>query len=193
VNMGRLGFLSENTCSAAVEALRHRNFTIEERIMLEACVGGVTYTALNEVCVHRSNSGMLGTDVIVDGRALPTYWADGLLVSTPSGSTAYCLSAGGPIVLPSAEVLIISPLAPHNLNVRPLVVPASSQLDLSFSSRAETLRIATDNTSREIPASSVVSVRKAPFTLKKITLENTSFINALSEKLFWGHDKRSEK
>jgi len=193
VNMGRLGFLSENTCGAAVEALVKNKYTVEERIMLDSEVSGVKYTSLNEVCVHRSNSGMLGTKVIVDGRILPTYWADGLLISTPSGSTAYSLSAGGPIVLPTSDVLIITPIAPHNLNVRPLVVPASSDISLSFSCRFDQVRIATDNTSRSIPSSSVVSVRKAPFTLKKICLENTSFINALSEKLFWGQDKRSEK
>lgn len=193
VNMGRLGFLSENTCASALEALISNKYCLEERIMLETKVDGAEYTALNDVCVHRSSSGMLGTKVIVDGRELPTYWADGLLVSTPSGSTAYCLSAGGPIVLPSSDVLIITPLAPHNLFVRPLVVPASSEISLSFVSRSDNLRIATDNTSREIPSSAVVNIRKAPFTLKKVTLENTSFINALSEKLFWGHDIRSEK
>lgn len=193
VNMGRLGFLSENTPGSAVRAITEGTFSIENRILLETASGGATHLSLNEMCVHRCDGGMLGVNVTLGSRTLPTYWADGLLVCTPSGSTAYSLSCGGPIVLPSSDVLLITPVASHNLNVRPLVIPSDSVISLSFESRSDRVCLSTDNVSWDVPSDSTICVRKSPFFLKKVCLENTSFINALSEKLFWGKDKRTSK
>ena len=139
VNLGRVGFLSENRPEDAVDAIISGDYIVEDRALLRAVYsrGGREKEeyALNEVSVHRSAAAMLGVELSINGTALPAYWADGLLVATSSGSTAYSLSAGGPIVLPESKVLIITPIAPHNLNVRPLVVPADSVLGMKFISR----------------------------------------------------------
>lgn len=192
VNLGRMGFLSENTPDSVAEALASGNFKVEDRAMLCASYGEDKLLALNEIVVSRSGSSILGVRVTVDGMRLPTYWADGLLVATPSGSTAYSLSVGGPIVAPSAKVMIIAPVAPHNLNVRPLVVPLGSRVELSFESREAEVTLSADNHSVTLDRKVGVSVGLAQFSLKRVCLENSNFINALSEKLFWGQDIRNE-
>lgn len=191
VNLGHLGFLSENTPDAVAEALSGGHYNIQDRSMLCATIGNDRFMALNEVCVSRGDGPMLGVDVCVDGNALPTYWADGLMVSTPSGSTAYSLSVGGPIVMPSSKVLIIAPVAPHNLNVRPMIVPAESRIELRFQSRDRSVNLSVDNSLQKIGADSSVQVEVAQFSLKRVCLDNSNFIKALSEKLFWGEDKRN--
>lgn len=192
VNSGRMGFLSENTPQSVAKALLDGEYSIEERRLLCARTPVGECVALNEVALSRASSAMLGIKVAVDGRSLPTYWADGLLVATASGSTAYSLSVGGPIVLPASNVLIIAPVAPHNLNVRPLVVPAEAVIDLSFESRCPVVNLSADNDHQEIPADSHVRVAVAQFSLKRVCLKNSNFIKALSDKLFWGEDIRNE-
>ncbi len=196
VNLGRLGFLSENTPEVALEALRTGEYSVEERQLLE--IKGAPSTpdfnwpyALNEVVVHGSSASILGIDVVVDGVSLPTYWADGLLLATSAGSTAYSLSAGGPIVLPNSKVLILTPLAPHNLNVRPLVVPDTSKITLKIRSREGKARLSADNRNCEIQESDVISISLARFSLKRVRPNQSNFITALSEKLFWGEDIRN--
>ncbi len=147
--------------------------------------------ALNEITVHRAGAAMLGVDVAIDGVQLPTYWADGLLVATPSGSTAYSLSVGGPIVMPEAEVLVVAPISPHNLNVRPLVVPKTSKIEIGLLSREKTVVFTRDNRTEVIDESSKISVSMAQFSLKRIRLNASNFINALTSKLFWGGDIRN--
>ena len=147
--------------------------------------------ALNEMTVHRNGAAMLAVDVTIDGVALPTYWADGLIVSTSSGSTAYSLSAGGPIVLPEAKVLIITPIAPHNLNVRPLVVPDNASISLRVSSRDSNVIFTADNRSVDVPEGAVADISLAQFSLKRVRLNKSDFINALTEKLYWGEDVRN--
>ena len=199
VSLGRLGFLSENRPDDVAHALLSGEYEIEERGILSARLIGSCltqpeeFTALNEVTVHRSGAAMLGVDVMIGGEKLPTYWADGLVISTSSGSTAYSLSVGGPIVLPQSKVLIISPIAPHNLNVRPLVVPDSSEIVLSMHSRDSQFTFTSDN--RNVCASSdtIVEVSMAQFSLKRVRLNKSDFINALTEKLFWGEDVRNIK
>lgn len=199
VNLGRLGFLSENRPAAVAAAILSGEYTIENRTMLKACLSVAPDGhdqcpyALNEFTVHRSGAAMLGVEVILDGVQLPTYWADGLIVSTSSGSTAYSLSAGGPIALPESKVLIISPIAPHNLNVRPLVVPDSSQITLKFHSRDEKVIFTADNRTVQIPADAQVKIAVAQFSLKRVRLNRSNFIDALTEKLFWGEDVRNIK
>ena len=196
VNLGRLGFLSENRPEDVADALLKKDYTLENRSILHAALAGESdsdHYALNEVTVHRNGAAMLAVDVTVDGVALPRYWADGLIVSTSSGSTAYSLSAGGPIVLPESKVLIITPIAPHNLNVRPLVVPDNARISLCVSSRDGNAAFTADNMSRLVQEGTVVNISLAQFSLKRVRLNNADFINALSEKLHWGEDIRNIK
>ena len=197
VNLGRLGFLSENRPADIAKDLLGGDYTIENRAMLQAEIvtGNPEIDAwpysLNEFTVHRSGAAMLGVSASVDGVNLPTYWADGLIVSTSSGSTAYSLSSGGPIVLPDSKVLIITPIAPHNLNVRPLVVPDSAEISLKMISRDEDVIFTADNRTASIPASSEIVICVAQFSLRRVRLKRSDFINALTEKLFWGEDVRN--
>ncbi|MBR5700067.1 MAG: NAD(+)/NADH kinase [Bacteroidales bacterium] len=187
VNFGRLGFLSENTPEDMVKALVEGTYRIKERTLLE--VNG--QYALNEVAVHRHGGAMLGVEVKIDGRPLPVYWADGLLVATSAGSTAYSLSAGGPICMPGAQVLLITPIAPHNLNVRPLVVPDTSEIEISVRSRDPKVTFSLDNRITDVDAGIVLKVTKAPFRLRRVCLDGHTFIQALTSKLFWGEDVRN--
>ena len=198
VNLGRLGFLSENKPEDVADALINGAYEIEERTMLKASVQGAGECgpdfwpyALNEVTVHRSGMSMLGVNVTVNGYRLPTYWADGLLVATSSGSTAYSLSVGGPICSPDAKVLIISPIAPHNLNVRPLVVPENTEIGISFCSRDENAVLTMDNRTMRIAPSQTIGVSVAQFSLKRMKLSKSNFVKALVGKLFWGEDIRN--
>ncbi len=199
VNLGRLGFLSENRPEDVADALISGEYEIEERGLLSASLSGSgnpeseDFIALNEVTVHRSGAAMLGVDVRIGDEKLPTYWADGLVISTSSGSTAYSLSVGGPIVLPQSKVLIISPIAPHNLNVRPLVVPDSSEITLDMHSRDGQFTFTADNLNVCAPSDISIRVSMAQFSLKRVRLNKSDFINALTEKLFWGEDVRNIK
>lgn len=199
INAGRLGFLSENRPEDVARAVRNGDYKIENRTMLKAdvrtgCSGIDDWPyALNEMTVHRSGAAMLGVDVRVDGVKLPTYWADGLVVSTSSGSTAYSLSVGGPIALPESRVLIISPIAPHNLNIRPLVVPDSAEISLNMHSRDGRFVFTADNRTAEVSEDTEIRISVAQFSLKRVRLNRSNFINALTEKLFWGEDIRNIK
>jgi NAD+ kinase len=199
VNLGRLGFLSENHPEDVAQAILSQDYTIEDRSLLKASlsapcgnpsIDGWPY-ALNEVAVHRSGAAMLGVEVCLDGKWLPTYWADGLIVSTSSGSTAYSLSVGGPIVLPQSKVLILAPIAPHNLNIRPLVIPDSSEVHLRVHSRDGKAIFTIDNRTVELPEGLEITVSLAHFSLRRVRFNNSDFINALTEKLFWGEDVRN--
>ena len=197
VNFGRLGFLSENRPAAVAQAILSGEYTVENRVMLKADVSASCPEiddwpfALNEFTVHRNGAAMLGVEVTIDGVRLPTYWSDGLIVSTSSGSTAYSLSAGGPIVLPESRVLIVTPIAPHNLNVRPLVVPDDAEITLKMHSRDENIIFTADNRTSLISVETEITIRVAQFSLKRVRLNRSNFIDALTEKLFWGEDIRN--
>ena len=197
VNLGRMGFLSEYRQEDIVAAMISGEYSVEERTMLQAAVvtgfpeiDDCPY-ALNEMTVRRCGAAMLGVDVCVDGVMLPTYWGDGLVISTSSGSTAYSLSVGGPIVLPQSKVFIISPIAPHNLNVRPLVVPDSSVISLHVHSRDGRFEFSADNRTSEVAENTTVEISMAQFSLKRVRLDRSNFIQALVEKLYWGEDVRN--
>lgn len=199
VNLGRLGFLSEYSPEEVACDLPAGRYTLEDRALLETHIEGEVlqegssfwpYT-LNEVSVHRGGAAILGVDVRIDGNPLPTYWADGLLVSTSSGSTAYSLSVGGPICIPDAKVLIIAPIAPHNLNVRPLIVPDTTEITLSMQSRNGQVMCTMDNRNLILSPSAILHVKVAQFSLKRVRLEKSNFIKALTTKLFWGEDVRN--
>jgi NAD+ kinase len=200
-NLGRLGFLSENRWQAVGAALASGDYTVENRTILHSCISACTGVgavdnwpyALNEVCVHRTGASMLAVDVTIDGTTLPTYWADGLLVATSSGSTAYSLSVGGPIVFPGAKALIITPIASHNLNIRPLIVPDTSVVSFRVRARDGKAIFTADNRSVEIPDGTSVTMTVAQFSLKRVRLNSSNFINALTEKLLWGEDIRNNR
>jgi len=195
VNLGRMGFLSGNSPEEMAEALLGGSYSLETREMLRVRVDGYDDGfwpyALNETTVMRSAASMLGINVEIDGVRLPTYWADGLLVATSSGSTAYSLSVGGPICSPAARVFIVSPVSPHNLNVRPLVVPASSRLTISLQSREDTAIFTLDNRNHVIPTTSRLTVEAAPEPLSILCPGGTNFYNALRSRLLWGEDVRN--
>ncbi len=196
VNFGRLGFLSENDPDTLVDALGRGDYLVEERELLQIRCDALPASedwpyALNEMSVSRVSASMLGVDVTLDGSALPTFWADGLLVATSSGSTAYSLSVGGPVCLPETKVFIVAPISPHNLNVRPLVVPESSHLRISLRSRDDRAVLTMDNRNHTVPAGAVIEVGPAPMRLRRLRLGRSNFINALRTRLLWGEDVRN--
>lgn len=196
VNFGRLGFLSECRPEDLPEAVRAGEFRIEERELLQVSADvplpeGFWPLALNETGVSRIGASMLGIDVELDGEALPTWWADGLLVATSTGSTAYSLSVGGPVCTPDAKVFIVAPISPHNLNVRPLVVPHTSHIAISLRSREESVAFSVDNINCRIPAGSRIEVCASPRSLKRMSIGRPNFINALRTRLLWGEDVRN--
>ena len=196
INFGRMGFLAANSPADAAEAVLEGKWGIEELDMLKVECSGVEIPgfwpyAVNEVGLHRDTAAMLGVDVQVNGNPLPTYWADGLLVATSSGSTAYSLSAGGPICLPSAPVRLITPVAPHNLNLRPLVVPGDAEVELRGKSRGGSMILSLDNRSYRVPCGTVVHAGTAPFPLRRVSLGKSNFIDALKSRFFWGQDVRN--
>ena len=199
VNFGRIGFLCENRPEDVRKALTEGNFSIEYRTVLNATlkgpdarrsIGMLPYS-VNEVSLHRSGSSVLGIHVSIDGDPLPTYWADGLLVATSSGSTAYSLSVGGPICMPDTKVLILAPISPHNLNVRPIVLPETSKVDISFESRDGRATMSTDNRTVEIRPDWTIHVEMAQFSLKRVRISESGFVKALTSRLFWGEDMRN--
>lgn len=197
VNMGRMGFLSENRPEDFAQAIAAGEYSVETRTMLRAdvktnsdLIDSFPY-ALNEISVRRAGAAMLEVDVCVDGAVLPTYWGDGLVISTSSGSTAYSLSVGGPIVLPESKVLIIAPIAPHNLNVRPLVVPDTSVITLKMRSRDGSFEFSADTRTAVVPEDTAIEVCMAQFSLRRVRLNKSNFIQALTEKLYWGEDVRN--
>ena len=201
VNFGRIGFLCENKPEAVRKALVEGDFSIEYRTVLNATlkgpearrtIGMLPYS-VNEVALHRSGSSVLGIHVSIDGEPLPTYWADGLLVATSSGSTAYSLSVGGPICMPDTKVLVLAPISPHNLNVRPIVIPETAKIDISFESRDGKATMSMDNRVEEIQTDWTIHVEMAQFSLKRVRLPESGFVKALTSRLFWGEDMRNNE
>lgn len=200
INFGRLGFLttavvSEEGDNGCLDRLLAGEYRIEERTLLNvSCTGipGNIYPyAINEVSIQRMDPHMLGVNLSIDGTELPTYWADGLVISTDTGSTAYSLSIGGPIAMPGSDILIIAPIAPHNLNVRPLIVSGNSSLELQIKAKRGKSYVTLDNRQFCMDDTDVIKVSKAPFRLRCAVLSESSFMDALREKLLWGQDKRN--
>ncbi|MBQ7269000.1 MAG: NAD(+)/NADH kinase [Bacteroidales bacterium] len=202
VNLGRMGFLSGSGVEDVVSLLLSGRYRIEERAMLEVKLedaAGARFEpdssfwrfALNEVSVLRGGGAMLGVDVTVGGEKLPTYWADGLLVSTSTGSTAYSLSVGGPICLPDTDILIVAPVSPHNLNVRPLIVPLHTEIGITFQARSSDVLFSMDNRVYSIPATTRLRLGAAPVRARRVNAGRTDFIGALKSRLLWGSDIRN--
>jgi NAD+ kinase len=201
INLGRLGFLSNVRLDAVDEALlavKNGRYALQDRSLLEvtdhAALLGTRNFALNEVSVtKRDTASMVAVHVHLGDDFLNTYWADGLIISTPTGSTAYSLSCGGPILHPTCGALVINPISPHNLNVRPFVVPDHYTIRLRLEARADRCLLNLDSHGVIIDGHSTVTIRLAPFTVKLVQLEDQDFLDTLRTKLNWGLDMRSNR
>ena len=199
INTGRLGFISSVSADQIDEAITDvlkGNYKINERILLELSTSKQLFKdknfALNEVAVSKKDtSSMIRIDAYVDDEFLNTYWADGLVVSTPTGSTGYSLSCGGPIIMPGTNNIIITPNAPHNLNVRPIVVDGNSVVKLKVEDREQLALVSLDSRSRAFDSETELIIKKASFKTKLVRPQNNSFISTIRHKLMWGLDKRS--
>lgn len=199
INSGRLGFLSDisrDEIESAINDILEGNILIDERTALELEIvsnnQSVFLYALNEIAVTKlDSSSMINIHTYINDEFLNTYWADGLIVATPTGSTAYSLSVGGPILTPDSENFVISPIAPHNLTVRPMVVPDHHSITLRVEGRGHHFLASIDSKSETIYFKESLKIRKAPFKVKTIRLKDHSFFTTLRNKLMWGADKRN--
>lgn len=198
VNTGRLGFLSsvnKDDLRKALNLLLLEKFTLDKRELIEIhgcsnCFDGVNY-ALNEFTIHKNDSStMIHIDTYVDAQFLNSYFADGLIVSTPTGSTAYSLSCGGPIMMPDSENFILTPIAPHNLAVRPIVLSNNKELKFTVTGRCDDFNVVLDSRSAKLPIGTELHIRKANFRINLINLEGQNFFTTLRNKMMWGVDKR---
>jgi len=199
INTGRLGFISSISAGQiddAINDILKGNFEINERALLELNTDKNLFKdknfALNEVAVSKKDtSSMIRIDAFVDDEFLNTYWADGLVVSTPTGSTGYSLSCGGPIIMPGTNNIIITPNAPHNLNVRPIVIDDDSVITLKVEDRDQLALVSLDSRARAFDSETELIIKKADFKIKLIQPQNNSFTSTIRNKLMWGLDKRS--
>lgn len=199
INTGRLGFLADVATENIIPALNEvlaGNYEVEERTLLQVVTSdGTTFEnpyALNEISVlKQDSSSMISINTHLNAEAIHTYQADGLLISTPTGSTAYSLSVGGPIVVPQASNFLLSPVASHSLNVRPLVVPDDWIIDLEIKSRSNCYQLSIDGRSVILNESTRLRIKKAPYSIKVIKVLNQTFFTTLKNKLMWGMDKRN--
>ncbi len=197
VNTGRLGFLAnvnKDDLEKAVSQLLKEKFTLDKRELIElkgceSCFGDVNY-ALNEFTIHKQEGGaMINIDTYVDDVFLNSYFADGLIISTPTGSTAYSLSCGGPIMMPDSDNFIITPIAPHNLNVRPIVIPNKREISFKVSGRNDSFYVSLDSVTASFNPQSEIKIRLADFKFNMINMEGKHFFDTLRNKLLWGIDK----
>jgi NAD+ kinase len=199
INTGRLGFISSISADQiddAITDILKGNYKINERTLLKLSSDKNLFKeknfALNEVAVSKKDtSSMIRIDAYVDDEFLNTYWADGLVVSTPTGSTGYSLSCGGPIIMPGTNNIIITPNAPHNLNVRPIVIDDNSVIKLKVEDRDQLALVSLDSRSRAFDSETELIIKKADFKVRLVQPQNNSLIKTIRHKLMWGLDKRS--
>ncbi len=199
INTGRLGFLATLSPEEVPQALQHvlsNEYTIEDRCLVSVDAEIDLFKGkdfgLNEVGIMKTDSSsMIQIKTFLDGNYLNTYWADGIIVSTATGSTGYSLSVGGPIVIPTSDSFIIAPMSPHNLNVRPLIVSSDSVLKFEVSSRSHNFLISIDSRSRVIDSKISIEVKKAAFSGKIVKIPGDDFLQTLRNKLNWGLDVRN--
>lgn len=201
INTGRLGFLANIQKESIAEAfgmIIKGQFVVQKRSLLgvqiengEGEFNNVNF-ALNEITVTRKNTAsMIKVDTMLDGEFLTTYWSDGLIISTPTGSTGYSLSCGGPIISPTSQNIVLTPIAPHSLAVRPLVIPEQTTIELHIDSRADEVLLTLDSRMYTLNNKSKLIIEKCAFSIMTLQLDDQSFIKTLREKLLWGEDKRN--
>ena len=200
INTGRLGFLATiqmNTIQKAMDEIFDGNYRISKRSLLTIAVDTKDTTfdldfALNEIAVSRKNTtSMISVETWLDEEYLTSYWADGLIVSTPTGSTGYSLSCGGPVIIPESDSFVLTPIAPHNLNARPLVISSDKVIKLKVSGREEQHLVSLDSRINTLENNTTITIQKSPFCIHMIELREDSFLETLRKKLLWGADPRN--
>lgn len=199
INFGRLGFLASigrDEMTAAVKSLARRSYIVDRRTLIHLdsnipLFNDIPY-ALNEFAIHkRDTAPMIKIHTYLNGELLNTYWADGLILATPTGSTGYSLSCGGPVVFPDACSLVLTPIAPHNLNVRPIVIPDNTIISFEVESRSDDMICALDSRREIVDKNVLLAVRKENFMMNLVRLNENNFLQTLRNKLSWGLDKRN--
>ena len=199
INFGRLGFLAsvnKDDIAAAIHAVVNQQFTLDARELISICseaeIFGKDNFALNDITIHRrDDAAMITMHAYLNGEFLNTYWGDGIIISTSTGSTAYSLSCGGPIIFPQSDTIVVTPVSPHNLNVRPIVLPDSSILTFEVETRSANYLISCDSRTAVIDTNMKFEICKANFKLNLIRLNNESYLVTLRNKLLWGLDARN--
>lgn len=199
INFGRLGFLAsinKDEIEAALNALIHQEYSLDSRslLILESNndLFGEENFALNDITIHRrDNSAMMIIHASMNKEFVNSYWADGLIIATPTGSTAYSLSCGGPIIFPSSKNFVVTPIAPHNLNVRPVIVPDDKELSFEVEARESKFLVSCDSRTVTVERSVKITIKKADFCINLIRLNNETYLNTLRNKLLWGIDTRN--
>lgn len=198
INMGRLGYLADVPATDIEEAIERlysgdyvtENHSVIEAVAMRGSLSGCP-RALNDIAVlKQDNASMITIHARIDGKELITYQADGLIISTPTGSTAYSLSNGGPIIMPATDVLCLTPVAPHSLSVRPIVVPAKAEITLTVESRSHNYLVAIDGRSEKLPERTTLRIRRAPYEVKIVKRHGGGYITTLRGKMMWGADAR---
>lgn len=198
INLGRLGFLSnveKTMIDRAIMTLAQKEYRIESRKLLHFNSEGQYFDfpfALNEMTVaKRDTSSMITVHTYIDDKFLNSYWADGVILSTPTGSTGYNLSCGGPILFPDSNAFIITPIAPHNLNVRPIVIPDDKKITFHIEGRSENYLCTLDSRYQSVTSDYTFHIQKSDFQIKFVLIDNINFMSTMRNKLMWGLDKRN--
>ncbi|AUC74233.1 NAD kinase [Olleya sp. Bg11-27] len=201
INTGRLGFLATiqiEDIETAIHRILEKKYSISERSLLtiesseDNSEINTCNFALNEIAVSRKNTtSMITVETELNGEYLTSYWSDGLIISTPTGSTGYSLSCGGPVITPDTTSLVLTPIAPHNLSARPLVIDDSTVITLKVDGREKKHLVSMDSRIATLSNRTTMTIKKAPFTIKMIVLNNETFLDTLRKKLLWGEDKRN--
>ncbi|MEQ6123546.1 NAD kinase [Pseudotenacibaculum sp. MALMAid0570] len=202
INTGRLGFLAniqKDEISESIDLLIAKEYRIQERTLLSIRTKpGVKKFkdisfALNEITIARKNTtSMIGVQTFLNDEYLTNYWSDGLIIATPTGSTGYSLSCNGPVLSPNSKNFVITPIAPHNLNARPMVIPDDTAIKLEVDTREKDFLISLDSRITSVPKKTKIYIEKSPFTIKSVIPSNQSFLTTLRSKLLWGEDTRNE-
>jgi len=201
INAGRLGFLAtvqKENIDKFLQVVIDKKYTLSKRTLLSLtstpeneALNDINF-AMNEVSVSRKDTtSMITIETYLNGEILNSYWADGLIISTPTGSTGYSLSCGGPILTPDVKSLVITPIAPHNLNARPLVIPDETEIMLKVSGREENYLVSLDSRITSVRNESVLTIKKTPFQINMVEIPTETFLKTLRSKLLWGEDKRN--
>lgn len=201
INAGRLGFLAKvqkENIELFLESIIHKNFTVSKRTLLSIeskpknnAFKEINF-ALNEITVSRKDTtSMITVETYLNDEYLTSYWADGLIISTPTGSTGYSLSCGGPVLTPDVKSLVITPIAPHNLNARPLVIPDKTEIRLKVSGREPQYLVSLDSRIATVDNDTVLIVKKTAFKVNMVEIQDETFLKTLRNKLLWGEDKRN--
>lgn len=201
INAGRLGFLAKvqkENIEVFLQLILDRNYTVSRRSLISIesnpkneAIKDLNF-ALNEISVSRKDTtSMITVETYLNGEYLTSYWADGLIISTPTGSTGYSLSCGGPVLTPDVKSLVITPIAPHNLNARPLVIPDKTEIQLKVSGREPHYLVSLDSRIATMDNNTVLTIKKTPFKINMVEIQDETFLTTLRNKLLWGMDKRN--